>query len=174
MEPVKGGALADVPEKARQIFSGMHPDMSPASWAIRFAASLEGVMMVFSGMSDMAQLADNTGYMRQFAPLSPDELKAVNRAVGIINEATAIPCTACGYCTDVCPKSIAIPKYFALYNTEKQAQPKGFSLQKVYYGNYTETFGKASDCIGCRSCEGACPQHIEITNWLKEVTRTFE
>lgn len=175
MEPVKGGTLAKVPEKAEQAFKNYHPEMSIPSWAIRFAASLPNVKMVLSGMSSMEQLLDNVGYMENFAPLTAEEQQLVTDAVKTINESIAIPCTGCSYCTDGCPKKIAIPKYFSLYNADKQeADEKSWRPQGEYYNRLTKSFGKASECVGCGQCEKACPQHLPIIEHLKTVAAYFE
>ncbi len=174
MEPCKGGSLALVPEKAEKLMKAYHPDASAASWAIRFAASLEGVMTVLSGMSALGHVLDNTSYMADFRPLNEEEHRIIDRVTGIINEDTAVPCTGCRYCEAGCPKKIAISDYFALYNSAKRATSANFSSQLVYYLNLALTHGKAGDCIDCQQCEKACPQHLPITGRLKDVAQQFD
>lgn len=175
MEPVKGGTLAKLPEKAEASFKEANPDLSIPSWAIRFAASQDGVAVVLSGMSDMAQLENNLSYMKDFKPMTKEEEDLCLKAADIINESIAIPCTGCSYCTDGCPMHINIPKYFSLYNADMQEiEEKGWTPQGEYYRRLTETFGKASDCVQCGQCEGVCPQHLPIIQNLQKVAAQFE
>ncbi|MGN0171434.1 MAG: aldo/keto reductase [Acutalibacteraceae bacterium] len=175
MEPVKGGTLAQLPKEAAALLQHQHPDWSVPSWAIRFAAGLPGVMMVLSGMSNMEQVLDNTSYMSSFSPLTEQETDTLRQVVDTINRNIAIACTGCSYCTDGCPMSIAIPRYFSLYNADKQEiEGKGWTIQRGYYDNLTKVFGKAGDCIACGQCESACPQHLPIIRHLKEVAAHFE
>jgi uncharacterized protein len=171
MEPIKGGILAKVAPAAEKIFKDYHPEMSIASWAIRYVASLDNVFMVLSGMSDIEQLNDNTSYMQNFKPFNIEEHEIMTKVTNIINSSITIPCTACHYCTENCPMHIAIPECFSLYNAWQQFGPT--MTNRVYYENLTEKHGKASVCIECHQCEEHCPQHINITENLKEVARLF-
>lgn len=175
MEPVKGGTLAKVPSSVENLFRNYHPDMSVSSWAIRFAASLDNVKIVLSGMGSMDMMLDNISYMKDMKPLNEEEQKIVKEAVKLINESVEIPCTGCSYCTDGCPVNIAIPKYFSLYNADKQEiDEKSWRPQGSYYNNLTRSFGKASECVQCGQCEEMCPQHLKIREHLKTVADYFE
>jgi len=175
MEPVKGGTLVDVPEEVREMFKKSEPTLSIPSWAIRFAASQPQVMVVLSGMSSYEQLDDNTSYMQDFKPLTEEQIALTHKATEIINASIAVPCTACRYCVKGCPKQIAIPEYFSLFNSLKRFNKrKGFAIEGAYYMTLSANHGKASECIQCRKCEKICPQHIEISEMMKEVAKAFE
>ena len=175
MEPVKGGSLANVPKEVEMFFKAHDSSMSVPSWAIRFAASLDGVITVLSGMSNLEQLNDNMSYMADFKPLTAEETATVHKAADIIKSSNVIPCTGCEYCIVNCPQNIAIPKYFALYNIDLgEYKRKKWTVESSYYDTLTISFGKASDCIGCGQCENMCPQHLPITELLKEVAKHFE
>ena len=176
MEPIKGGTLANVPAEAEELLKGMDPNLSVASWAIRFAASLPNVMCVLSGMSDLAQMENNLSYMEDFKPLSEDEKAACFEVADIINAQTSIACTACHYCTDGCPMHICIPEYFSLYNEDMRddLEHKGWTINFTNYQKLGDEFGKASDCIECGQCEDMCPQHLQIIESLVKVAAHFE
>ena len=172
MEPVKGGLLADPIPAVRELFSAAAPEMSPASWAIRYVASKEGILTVLSGMSSLQQVQDNTSYMKDFQPLSEEEAAVVEKARAVLREQKTIPCTACHYCTDGCPMGIPIPEIFKVRNNLTLFNDEAGAKRR--YGMVTKDKGKASDCIQCGSCEAACPQQLAIRDLLQEAAGRLE
>lgn len=171
MEPVKGGNLANLPDDAKVVLDALHGG-SAASYAVRFAAGFDGIMMVLSGMSDMAQMEDNISVMKEFKPLSETELAAIDKVKEIFHSKSLIPCTSCRYCTAGCPKEILIPDLFACLNAKKVFH--NWNTDYYYNNVYTSRNGKASDCIKCGKCEHACPQHLPIRELLVEVAKEFD
>ncbi len=171
MEPVKGGGLVNLPEAAKKVLDDLGEELSYASYAIRFAASFEGVVKVLSGMSNLEQMQDNITYMKEFKPLEEKEYKAIEKVTEILNNLGGIPCTACRYCVEGCPKKISIPDLFGCYNAKVQFNDWN---SDYYYGIHTKDNGKASDCIKCGKCEKVCPQHLPIRENLDKVAKTFE
>lgn len=173
MEPIKGGHLVKLPDDAQKIFDNLHRDASNASYALRFAGGFDNIRMVLSGMSNMEQMLDNISFMKDFKPLDEKELEAVHKVTEVFKSTHMIPCTACRYCIDGCPKKILIPDMFACLNNQKIFNDWN---QAYYYNNVLTTRGhsKASECLKCGKCEHICPQHLSIRELLQQVAEEFE
>ncbi len=172
MEPVKGGLLAGPGSQAEQMLKKVNPDVSEASWAVRFAASLDGLVTMLSGMGNMAQLTDNIQTIQHLKPLTSDELDVIHDVVKQINSVPQIPCTACKYCVENCPQKLDIPKLMHLYNEYLQYKQKmaiGFPFDEATMGGRLP-----STCIACRICEQHCPQQIGIADVMGELAEIYE
>ncbi|MBQ8302407.1 MAG: aldo/keto reductase [Clostridia bacterium] len=174
MEPVKGGMLADPPPAVRDLLLNAEPGMSPASWAIRFAASLDGVLTVLSGMSNMEQMNDNLSFMSEFSGLNPRQKEILDEAQAKIAELSIIPCTSCKYCLKVCPMQIGIPgslgamNHYTLYGDLEGAK------KRIEWSVTEKELKTADQCIFCGRCEKACPQHIKIRDHLLDISKTIK
>ncbi len=166
MEPVRGGMLADLGDEINAKFKAARPEKSVASWALRFVASLPGVMTVLSGMSSEEQMDDNIATFVDFEPVSDDELRVINEVTQGVLAIPQIGCTACKYCCDGCPKKISIPDVFRTINTLRRYPDDWRS--KNFYSGLVQRSGKASDCVACGQCERVCPQHLPIIELMKE------
>lgn len=173
MEPVKGGMLATPPDSLADIFEAANPKASYASWALRFAADLAGVVTVLSGMSNLEQMEDNLSFMKDFTVLSDAEKATIGQAQSALRRIPLIPCTTCDYCAKVCPKEIGISGSFTamnaltLYNNKEAAAAQENWLVKGHGKQ------RASACIKCGKCEQVCPQHIAIREALEKVSAAF-
>lgn len=170
MEPVKGGTLAVLPEEAECMLRAVHPDWTPADWALRFVQSLPGVEICLSGMGSVEQMRDN---IRSFEPLAEKEFSLLMEVRDIIERQTAVACTGCQYCVPHCPKKIPIPQYIKMYNELFRYPEDDWKIIPSYH-QYTLSVGKASDCIACHGCEKHCPQKLTIAEHMKSIAQRFE
>lgn len=172
MEPVKGGMLANPPAPVADTLRRANPKASFASWALRFAASLPGLVTVLSGMSDMAQMEDNIATMTNFRPLDDGERAVVEQARVLLEAIPTVPCTACRYCVKGCPKDIPIPDIFSALNSFTVFEM--FAPAKRSYWFATRSGATASTCIECGQCKAVCPQHIAVVEELKKAAAVFD
>lgn len=172
MEPVKGGTLANIAPGLEKKFKDARPGASVASWALRYTASLDGVMTVLSGMSNEEQMTDNINTFRDFEPLTESEKAIVSEVTSIMLDTPLIGCTSCRYCCDGCPSNISIPDVFRVMDTIR-VYKEDWRAKNVY-GGLVQRSGKASDCIGCGQCEGVCPQHLNIIDLLREAAEILD
>lgn len=172
MEPVKGGTLASMKPELEDMYKAVRPDASVASWAIRFVASLPGVMTILSGMSTQEQMEDNISTITNFEPLSEEEKAVVEKVRTIMLDTPLIGCTSCRYCTPGCPVGISIPDVFSAINTARLYP--GDDRPKMFYVSLCKRTVRASKCVECGQCEGVCPQHLPIISLLKDAVERFE
>ena len=162
MEPLRGGALANLNDEATRVFRAADPKASPASWAFRFVGSLPNVICILSGMTKMAHLEENIGTFTNFKALDDRERAVIESALAAYRKAGAIPCSACRYCTP-CPVGVDIPRIFGLYNHYKMT---GNYMQfRMIYDKLAED-ERASACVKCGACLKKCPQKINIPEQL--------
>lgn len=173
MEPIKGGMLANPPDDVAAVLKKSNPDVSLASWAIRFAASLDGVITVLSGMSTLDQMKDNVAYMENFKRLDDSERAAVEEARKVLMGIPIIPCTACEYCQKVCPQNIGIAGSFSAMNILTLYRDKAAALREEHWRVAMHGKKSASNCIKCGACVRVCPQHIPIPKELSKVAAAF-
>jgi len=172
MEPIRGGNLSDPPPSVQALLREADPEASFASWALRFAASLDNVITVLSGMSDIEQMEDNLATMEYFKPLDAGEQAIIEKARDIISAIPEVPCTGCNYCLEGCPQGIAISLVMKAIN--RNLVYASFDLAKGNYQWATVNGAKGSECIACGRCEEICPQHISVMEELSKAAALFE
>ena len=173
MEPIKGGMLANPPKPVKEVFDTLGTGDSYAAWALRFAASQEGVMTVLSGMSNTEQMEDNIHTLKDFKALTDEQKNVIEEAQKALAAIPTIPCTNCNYCTKVCPVHVGIPGSFNALNFYNLYGDMTEALDQEDFYVKGKGFQFASACIKCGACEEVCPQHINIREQLENVVATL-
>lgn len=175
MEPVRGGALANVPPSVENLFKKYDENSKPVQWALKFCAGLENCFMVLSGASNLEQMEDNLNTFDNMNELSLQEAFMIGEASSLIAHSMAVPCTSCNYCINECSNNIPIPTYLNIYNDAHTEGTDSFNAPS-YYTNIqlSGDYGLASDCDGCGDCVKQCPQHIKIPKLMEKIAEEFE
>lgn len=173
MEPVKGGMLATPPETVEKVLKDAEPEATSASWAVRFAADLEGIITVLSGMSSIEQMKDNLSYMKSFTGLTKQQKETLKKAQKELAKIPLIPCTTCNYCAKVCPMNIGISGSFTAMNYLTLYSDLDAAKHQEGWLVGGHGMKRADECIKCGKCEEACPQHIKIRQHLAEVSEAI-
>ena len=164
MEPVRGGKLCNLAPEHEDMLKALHNDWTMPQWAFRFLQSIPSVTMVLSGMSNMDQLAQNIDTFSEKATLSAEETNALLTIGKEMTGGGILHCTGCRYCTDDCPQGLNIPWLIELYNGYLYSGGKNLPVRTI---NTLPDDKKPAACIGCKSCEGHCPQSLPISETLK-------
>ncbi|NLB09619.1 MAG: aldo/keto reductase [Clostridiaceae bacterium] len=169
MEPVRGGSLANLPADCKEKLKEADSTVSAASWAIRFVASLSGVLTILSGMSNPEQLEDNLCTIEGAYQISQAESDLLDEVRKLYLSSGRIPCTDCQYCMP-CPYGVNIPESFSVYNRYLDSDDGGkFCKEYVMLDK-----GQPDACTECRECEPKCPQKIKISEELKKPRSYYE
>lgn len=165
MEPLRGGKLASLPEENAQKLKKLRPDENIPAWAFRYLQSIDDVVVILSGMSDMEQLQDNIRTFETEKKLNQEEMDTLLDIADKMVKQSVLPCTACRYCTSHCPNGLDIPTLIELYNEHKftgGGYIAPMTLQTIPQDK------QPSACVGCRSCEAVCPQQIKISESMAD------
>ena len=184
MEPLRGGALANLNHKVLEMFQRANSDVSAASWAFRYAGTPKGILTVLSGMTYMEHLQDNIRTYSPLQPLNAEEYEMINRATDLILNFPLIGCTGCEYCMP-CPYGLDIPGIFQFYNkcinegnyTDNIHDEEYAKARKAFlvgYDRKVPRMRQADHCVGCRKCESHCPQELPIVDYMRMVDDMVE
>ena len=169
MEPVHGGMLANLRPEAAEVLRKLDSNRSQASWAIQWVTNRPQVQVVLSGMSDLAQLADNVATVSVGALLSSAECDAIREAALLQYAGVAVACTGCRYCCPNCPKGLDIPLLMRAYNEAKIGG--AWRLTSVLALDEDK---RPTSCIGCGACTRHCPQSFDIPKYMAEMKQMMQ